>query len=258
MDRIWDHASRHNLVVIEDAAHAVGTEYKGKQIGSGRSEAVAFSFYATKNLTTGEGGMLTTHDGSLADRMKTLCLHGISRDAWERYSDKGNWYYEVTECGFKYNLSDIQSAIGIHQLRKQEEFIRVRARYASLYRELLSDLEEVEVPCEDSHGRSSWHLYLLRLRLDKVSIDREQFIQQMREKGVGTSVHFIPIPLHPLYQRYPQLSASSCPSAMALYDRLISLPLYPAMSESDVEYVAGSVRSVVQSARRELFTGATA
>lgn len=252
MDELWGIADRHNLRVVEDAAHAVGTVYRGAQVGSSGnasgyvSDCVSFSFYATKNLTTGEGGMVTTPHESLAQRMKVLCLHGISRDAWNRYAKDGSWFYEVTECGFKYNMSDIQAAIGIHQLRKQEEFIRVRTRFAEIYSEAFAAVDELEVPSGGQH-RSSWHLYMLRLRPSLLSIDRSQFIQELKARGVGTSVHFIPIPLHRAYARHAGLSADRCPRAMNLYSRLLSLPLYPAMSEEQVRYVA---RRTIEVARQ--------
>ena len=245
MDAIWDLAQRHRLYVIEDAAHAVGARIGSVPIGGGdRSDAVAFSFYATKNLTTGEGGMVTTHNAELTDRLKTLCLHGISKDAWNRYSEKGNWHYDVVEEGFKYNLSDIQSAIGIHQLRKQESFLETRARYADLYRQALADVAEVEVPLEREGTRSAWHLYVLRLNLDRLTIDRDEFIRELRHKGIATSVHFIPIPLHTFFASYPGLDKSLCPKALELYPRIVSLPLYPAMTESQIEFVADAIKEL--------------
>jgi dTDP-4-amino-4,6-dideoxygalactose transaminase len=200
MSALWALARKHRLYVIEDAAHAAGTHYRGQPVGAGNphlgdhSTACVFSFYATKNLTTGEGGMVTTHDAALAESLKILCLHGISKNAWNRYSDRGNWYYEVTASGFKYNLSDIQSAIGIHQLKKLEHFIEVRSRYAALYNQILAGIEELELPPVPPHSRHAWHLYMLRLNLDRISIDRDEFINALRERGIGTSVHFIPIP----------------------------------------------------------------
>jgi dTDP-4-amino-4,6-dideoxygalactose transaminase len=256
MDAIWKLAQRHNLRVVEDAAHAVGSHYKGLPIGGGIpsekrcSDAVAFSFYATKNLTTGEGGMVTTHQEDLLERMRILCLHGISKDAWNRYSEKGNWYYEVVECGFKYNLCDIQSAIGIHQLRRQECFIQDRERLAQLYNDLFADVDEFELPPQNPSSRHSWHLYALRLKTELLEIDRSAFIQQLRAKGVGTSVHFIPIPLHPCYAAYETLSSRHCPNAMELYPRLVSLPLYPAMTEEQVRTVASAAREIVWAAKK--------
>lgn len=251
MEALWSLARRHNLHVVDDAAHAVGTYYRGLPIGaSASSAAVAFSFYATKTITTGEGGMVTTHDESLADRLRNLCLHGISKDAWNRYTDRGNWYYEVLAPGFKYNLSDIQSAIGLHQLRKLEEFIEVRTRYARLYQHALADVPEVEVPPDTDSGRHSWHLYMIRLNLDQLEIDRDAFIRALRERNIGTSVHFIPIPLHPVFAPFASRPENQCPRALALYPRLVSLPLYPAMREDQVEYVAAAIKDIVRGARK--------
>jgi dTDP-4-amino-4,6-dideoxygalactose transaminase len=256
MNAIWSIARRHKLYVVEDCAHAAGARYQGWPIGAGNpdtgdySTAAAFSFYATKNLTTGEGGMVTTHDGALADEMKILCLHGISKDAWNRYSDKGNWYYEVLTSGFKYNLSDIQSAIGIHQLRKLDGFTETRARYAEIYKRIFSDVEEFEVPPEKPDCLHAWHLYMLRLKSEKLSITRDEFIEALREKGVGTSVHFIPIPMHPFFADFAHRPENDCPRAMALYPRLISLPLYPAMTEEQVVYAAEAAKEIARRARR--------
>lgn len=253
MDSIWRIARNFNLYVIEDAAHAVGAIYDRKLIGAATtdprtgSDAVAFSFYATKNLTTAEGGMVTTPDPDLYDRMKSLCLHGISRDAWNRYADKGNWYYEVNECGFKYNLSDLQSAIGIHQLRKQEKFIEIRQKYAAIYAGILADVEEVDLPVEARlNMRHAWHLYSIRLNLDKLKIDRAAFIRLLRDRRIGASVHFIPIQLHPFFQAYAALPENQCPVALELYPRLVTLPLYPEMTEAEVEYVGHTVCSLLQ------------
>ncbi len=256
MSAIWSLARRHRLLVIEDCAHAVGAHYRGWPIGAGNpesgdySDAAAFSFYATKNLTTGEGGMVTTHREDLAERMKVLCLHGISKDAWNRYSDKGNWYYEVLAPGFKYNLSDLQSAIGIHQLRKLEAFTETRARYAGLYHRLLADVDEVELAPDKADCRHAWHLYMLRLHLEKLDINRAEFISLLRERGVGTSVHFIPIPLHPFFAPFLQDGQNHTPAALQLYPRLVSLPLFPAMTEEDVVYVADAVKEVIRETRK--------
>jgi dTDP-4-amino-4,6-dideoxygalactose transaminase len=255
MDAIWRIAQEKNLYVIEDAAHAVGSHYKGYPIGAGgpesgqRSDAVCFSFYATKNLATGEGGMVVTHDEKLYDRMKLLCLHGISKDAWNRYSEKGNWFYDVAACGFKYNLSDIQSAIGIHQLRKLEKFTARRAEIAHRYNEAFAGMPELEIPQDDSSSRHAWHLYAVRLNLERLNMDRDEFIRQLRVKNIGTSVHFIPIPLHSYFAPFAGLPRNQCPNAMKLYPRLISLPLYPAMTDVQVEGVIRAVREVGASAR---------
>jgi dTDP-4-amino-4,6-dideoxygalactose transaminase len=256
MRPIWELASESDLYVVEDAAHATGTHYNGWPIGAGdpgsgwSSDAVAFSFYATKNLTTGEGGMVTCHRSDLLERMRVLCLHGISKDAWNRYTEKGKWYYEVVECGFKYNLSDIQSAIGIEQLRKQERFLELRAAHARFYNRQFSNVDELEVPQESPYGRHAWHLYSLRLNLQKLSITRSEFIENLRQRGVGASVHFIPIPLHPAFAGRPELAADRCPRAMALYERLVSLPLYPDLSEQEREAVVAAVTAIIRDARK--------
>jgi dTDP-4-amino-4,6-dideoxygalactose transaminase len=256
MDSIWSIAREHGLFVVEDAAHATGAYYGSWPIGAGDpasglfSDAAAFSFYATKNLATGEGGMVTCHRATLLERMRILCLHGISKDAWNRYTEKGNWYYEVAECGFKYNLSDIQSAIGIEQLRKQEALLRMRAAHARFYNESFEEIEELETPRDSSLGRHAWHLYPLRLNLDRLTITRAEFIDRLRQRGIGASVHFIPIPLHPAYSGRAELAANHVPRAMALYERLVSLPLYPDLSRGDLAYIAASVKSIVHRASR--------
>jgi len=261
MDRIWALAQQHRLYVVEDAAHAVGAWYKGMPIGgrdarTGRaSDAVVFSFYATKNLTTGEGGMVTTHNPALLERMRVLCLHGIGKDAWNRYSETGNWYYEVTEHGFKYNLSDIQSAIGIHQLRKQEEFRRRRAEIAAQYTRVFAETPELETPPDSADSRHAWHLYSLRLNLASIDIDRARFVQELKAKGVGTSVHFIPIPLHPAFHSLGRQPQNHCPRALELYDRILSLPLYPSLTPDLVRYVCEAVKEILRSHKKVLCSG---
>jgi len=264
MDAIWALAKQHGLHVIEDSAHAAGSYYRGSPIGAGDpangnySDASVFSFYATKNLTTGEGGMVTTHDEELAESLRILCLHGISKNAWNRYSDRGNWYYEVLKPGFKYNLTDIQSSIGIHQLRKLEGFIEVRTQLAQTYNRAFANLEELELPFDRDDCRHAWHLYMLRLNLDKLEINRDEFIEQLKNKGIGTSVHFIPVPLHPFFAAYADRPHNQCPKALELYPRLISLPLYPGMTESQITYVAESVAEIAQRGRKAKIRAACA
>jgi dTDP-4-amino-4,6-dideoxygalactose transaminase len=255
MAGIWAIAQRHGLLVVEDAAHAVGSHFQGAPIGAGasaeaRSDAVAYSFYATKNLTTGEGGMVTSHEPGLDRRMRVLCLHGISKDAWGRYAERGNWYYDVSACGFKYNLSDIQSAIGIHQLRKQERFIDIRTRHAALYDEEFANVPEVERPPNSKSCRHSWHLYALRLNLDTLTISRAQFIDELKKRNISTSVHFIPIPLLKFFAEHARLPHNHCPVALELYPRLVSLPLYPRMNLRQILYVTESVKEIVQAAKK--------
>jgi dTDP-4-amino-4,6-dideoxygalactose transaminase len=255
MHALWTLARTHDLRIVEDAAHAAGTWHRGRPVGSAScatnlsSDAVAYSFYATKNLTTGEGGMVTTHDPDLLERMRILCLHGIDKDAWNRYSDRGKWFYDVAASGFKYNLSDIQSAIGIHQLRKQEKFIKERRRIAERYnRELCID--ELEIPPDNATDRHCWHLYMLRLQLDRLTITRGEFIRQLRERGVCASVHFIPIPLHRFFAAWASRPENQCPRALQLYERLVSLPLYPGISDEQIQFVIDSVKDVAFRNRR--------
>jgi dTDP-4-amino-4,6-dideoxygalactose transaminase len=256
MSAIWRLAREHNLRVIEDAAHAVGAYYENQPIGAeppgSGSDAVAFSFYATKNLTTGEGGMLTTHRPELAETARRLSLHGTSHDAWDRYTEHGDWYYEVLAHGFKYNLSDIQAAIGIHQLRKLEQFIERRTALAAIYNRAFAPLEEVDLPPHSPGSRHAWHLYVLRLNLPQLTIGRDEFVRELRKRGVGASVHFIPIPLHPFFATLP-LAQHACPRALQLYQRIVSLPLYPALTEDQVHYVAQSVCEILETSRRTRF-----
>jgi dTDP-4-amino-4,6-dideoxygalactose transaminase len=248
MDAIWSLARKHELFVIEDAAHAAGTHYRGHHVGADcfASDATAFSFYATKNITTGEGGMIVSKHEDLALRIRILTLHGISKDAWNRYHEEGSWYYEVLENGFKYNLTDIQSAIGIHQLRKLERYVQERTRFSEIYSKELCDLPELELPLPTKDGRHSWHLYVVRLNLGLLNINRGQFIEELKKSKIGASVHFIPIPLHPFFKEWAHLRQNQCPVALHMYPRLISLPLYPSMSEEEVHRVTTAVREVVE------------
>jgi dTDP-4-amino-4,6-dideoxygalactose transaminase len=249
MSAVWELARKHDLHVIEDAAHAAGASCEGIPTGGGPSDATAFSFYATKNMTTGEGGMVVTPSAGLDAQMRILALHGISRDAWSRYEENGSWYYEVVERGFKYNMSDIQAAIGRAQLRKLERMNARRAEVAARYSEAFADLEEVELAPDRAGCRHAWHLYILRLNLDMLRIDRAGFIEEMRARGIGCSVHFIPIPLHRYYQRVLPMR-DPCERALREYPRLVSLPLYSKMTEEDTQRVIEAVRGIVESNRK--------
>jgi dTDP-4-amino-4,6-dideoxygalactose transaminase len=251
MDAIWALAKKHNLRVIEDAAHATETQYHGHRLGSAeasQSDAVAFSFYATKNMTTGEGGMVVTNDAELDQKMRSLCLHGINRDAWNRYKENGKWFYQVMFEGFKYNMSDIQAALGIHQLRKLEGFATRRRELVELYKRELAEVSEVELPMDSSDGQHAWHLFVLRLNLDKLAIDRAEFMDGLNQLGVGASVHFIPIPMHPYFEQWAHLPENQVPRALALYERILSLPLYPALTDEQVKDVCARVKQVIAKA----------
>lgn len=245
MDPLLELAARHKLVVVEDAAHSLPTRYKGRMVGS-IGDLSVFSFYAGKNLTTGEGGMVTTESDEYAERLRTRRLHGISRDAWKRYTAEGSWYYEINYPGYKYNMTDINAALGLQQLQKLPMFHAVRSYYANLYQLGLSDLPEVSLPTAESSIQHAWHLYVMQLNLERLTIDRDAFVEQLREQNIGTSVHFIPIHLHPFYRDLFGYRPEDFPHALRSYKRAISLPLYPRMSEADVWDVIRAVRSIVE------------
>ncbi len=240
LDEILAIAHAHGLPVIEDAAHAFPAKYRGRTIGT-ISDMTAFSFYATKTLSTGEGGMLTTTNPEYAERVAMMALHGISRDAWKRYSAEGSWYYEVLQAGFKYNMTDIAASIGLHQLARCEDLLARRRTIAMRYTEAFSQLPELETPTSPTHIEHAWHLYMLRLRVECLSIGRNEFIQELTNSNIGTSVHFIPLHLHPFYRKTFQLQPSDFPSAENEYQREISLPIYPGMTDEDVEDVIVAV-----------------
>jgi dTDP-4-amino-4,6-dideoxygalactose transaminase len=249
MDELMDIAHRHNLLVIEDAAHAVGAKYRGRPIGA-IGDATAFSFYVIKNLTTGEGGMVTTNNPELAEKVRILRLHGMSHDAWKRYDARGSWYYEVQMLGFKYNMSDIQAALGLHQLARLESFTERRAQIVAEYGRRFAALPELTLPQARPEVRHAWHLYPIRVDGERLTIGRDQFIEEMKERGIGTSVHFIPIHYHPYYQQTLGLKPGDFPNTDKLFAGLLSLPLFPRMSDADVERVANAVEEIVVSHRR--------
>jgi dTDP-4-amino-4,6-dideoxygalactose transaminase len=246
MNEIMALAQRYQLPVVEDAAHAFPCQYDGRMIGA-ISDVTVFSFYVTKTLATGEGGMLTTDRPEVAERARAMRLHGISRDVFDRYtSDKPKWFYEVVAPGFKYNLSDIASAIGLEQLKKTEQMLARRTWIAGVYQEALADLPLALPPQSVANGAShSWHLFVLRLDADRLTIDRNRFIELMAERGVGTSVHFIPLHLQPYWRDRYGFAPDDFPAALAAYAGAVSLPIYPAMSDDDVEYVAATARTLL-------------
>jgi dTDP-4-amino-4,6-dideoxygalactose transaminase len=248
LEEILAIGERHGVPVIEDAAHAVGAAYRGRKIGT-HSLMVAFSFYATKNMTTGEGGMLVTNDDGLAERIRLLSLHGMNRDAWKRYTEAGSWFYEVSEPGFKNNMTDIQAALGIHQLRRLDGFIERRQAIARSYRAAFADLPELRLPVENADRSHIYHLYAVQILPGNSSLDRDSFIAGLKSQKIGTSVHFVPLHRHPYYRDTHGCRSGAYPVAERLYRGLVSLPLYPAMSDQDVEDVIGAVRETVLAAR---------
>ena len=243
-------AEEQRIAVVEDAAHAAGTTFHGQRIGT-HGRATAFSFYATKNMTTGEGGMITTNDDALAVRLRRLALHGMSRDAWKRYLSTGSWYYEVLEPGYKSNMSDLQAAIGIHQLQRLDGFITRRREIACRYREAFGDLPEIQLPRDDPDRPHTYHVFPVRLAAGSLRIGRDEFMERLREYRIGASVHFIPVHRHPHYRDQLGYSPGEFPNAEQFYSGLLSLPLYPKMSARDVEDVIEAVRDILIAARQE-------
>lgn len=247
MDAILAIAQRHQLKVVEDAAHALPTTWKGQKIGTLASDVTVFSFYANKTMTTGEGGMLVTRDPDIAKRCRIMRLHGISRDAFDRYVSKTPaWFYEVVAPGYKYNMSDIAASMGIHQLKKLNKFQEKRENYAKEYNNKLAGLPII-LPCfapdEDMHA---WHLYPIRLKAD-CGISRDDFIIKMSDLGIGCSVHFIPLHLQPYWKKSCNLDADKFPVAQQLFEYEVSLPLYTKMTQDDVLRVISAVREVLKS-----------
>jgi dTDP-4-amino-4,6-dideoxygalactose transaminase len=249
MDSILEIARRHKLYVIEDAAHALPSNYRGQRVGT-IGDITCFSFYATKTITTGEGGMATTQNPEWAARMRMMSLHGISHDAWKRYTKEGSWYYEVLYPGFKYNLTDIAAAIGVEQLKKCDRFWQGRERIAHIYQKALADLQEIQLPTSREDARHAWHLFVIQLNLERLKITRNEFIEALREQAIGTSVHFIPLHLHPYYRDRFGYKPEDFPNASAVFDRIVSLPIYPSMTESDVEKVIEAVTNITKANRR--------
>jgi dTDP-4-amino-4,6-dideoxygalactose transaminase len=247
LDALRALAGTHGCAMVEDAAHALPACYKGRPIGS-EGNPVAFSFYATKNLTTGEGGMLTADPEFLA-RARVISLHGMSRDAWKRYDEGGSWFYEVLLPGFKYNMTDIQAALGLWQLRKLERFQQRRREVASQYDRAFTDQPALELPVTRPDVEHAWHLYVLRLRAGALTIGRDRFIQELTQRNIGTSVHFIPIHIHPYYRDKYGFTPHSFPVAHGNYQRMLSLPLNPGLTDGDVGDVIEAVLDVVRSYR---------
>jgi perosamine synthetase len=244
MDDILRIARARGLRVIEDAAHALPAFYRDRMIGT-VGDITCFSFYVTKTIATGEGGMATTGNPEWAERMRMMSLHGISKDAWKRYTSEGSWYYEVLYPGYKYNMTDIAAAIGIEQLKKCGSFRKARQDIANAYDEGLRDLDGIELPARRPDRQHAWHLYVIKVDPGRLRIDRNGFIEALKEKGIGTSVHFIPLHLHPFYRDTFGYGPRDFPNASAVFERIVSLPIYPKMTGCDVERVIGTVRAIV-------------
>lgn len=245
MDKINAIAEKYGLFVLEDCAHALSTEYKGKKIGS-MGNACAYSFYVTKNISTAEGGMLTTDDEELYEKASVLSLHGMSKNAWSRYGTKGDWKYEVCDPGFKYNLTDIAAALGIAQMNKLDEMQDIRTEYAEIYNKAFDKIDGITYLKDNGLGKNSAHLYVIQIDKNKFDIDRDTFIELLKEYNIGTSVHFIPICMHPYYINNFGYKKGDFPETEKMFEGIISLPLYPSMTREDVMYVIEAVREIAR------------
>ncbi|MBI5949589.1 MAG: DegT/DnrJ/EryC1/StrS family aminotransferase [Chloroflexi bacterium] len=243
MDAIMEIARRHNLKVLEDAAHAVGSLYRGRPIGT-IGDATAFSFYANKNMTTGEGGALATDDEALSDRVRMLTLHGMTRDAWNRYDAGGSWRYDIQEFGFKDNLTDLAAALGRGQLRRLDAMNEARTRAAQRYFANLADEEHLVLPRFSEENRQAWHLFVVRVK-DSSPVPRDDVIRQLAERGIQTSVHFIPLHYFTAYQRLGHWQKGDFPVAEKVFEGAISLPMYQDLSDTDVDDVCAALREIL-------------
>ena len=243
-------ADEFDLWVMEDAAHAIPSGWRKDQdsdftyCGENTADISCYSFYANKTITTGEGGMAVTNDERLAERIRLMSLHGLSRDAWKRYESGGSWDYKIVAPGYKYNITDIASSIGIHQLARAEEMRQAREDIAMLYMERLGGIEEIVLPVDDVNRLHSWHLFAIQLDTSKLSIDRNKFIEELNENGVGTSVHWRPLHLHPLYSSRYGWRPKDLPNASQMWQRLISLPIFPSMRPVEIAHVSDTVKAL--------------
>ncbi len=249
MDAIAEIAAIHNLVVVEDAAHALPARWRGKMVGT-IGDLTCFSFYATKTITTGEGGMVTTANPDWAERMRIMSLHGISKDAWKRYTAEGSWRYEIIAPGYKYNMTDMAAALGISQLGRCEYFLRARLRCKRLYDEGFAAEPAVQTPAASADIEHAWHLYVIRIEPGQLRINRDQMIDLLKQRNIGVAVHFIPLHLHPFYRDTYGYAPADFPNASAAFERIISLPIYPRLTGEDIADVVTAVTDLTHEYRR--------
>ncbi len=249
MDEIQELANHHNLKVLEDAAHSLPAFYKGKKVGT-ISDVTCFSFYATKTLSTGEGGMICTNNEEISERCAIMRLHGINRDAWKRYSESGSWYYEVVAPGYKYNFTDLQASLGLPQLKKVDAMWESRKRISKMYTDALKDIDTIQLHTIKPDRESSWHLFPIRLNLDMLNKNRAQIIDELRQKNIGVGVHFMPVHQHLFYSQTFNLSDESFPVASSVFPRLLSLPIYPGMNDENVNRVINALTDILQKAKK--------
>ena len=251
MDEIMRIAKKHKLKVGEDAAHAVGAEYKGRKIGS-IGDITCFSFYATKNLTTAEGGMVTTNKKVLTDKIRIMSMYGISdaRQIWKRYSPSGSWHYDIRYLGFKYNMTDIQASLGIYQLKKLDRFIKIRESYARIYDAAFKDCQELIIPSFLKGLRHARHLYPILLKTELLKIGRLEFVEKLRRRNIGASVLFQPLHLHTFYKTMFQYKRNDFPNAEFVYKRIICIPISPKITKDKIYYIAEQIKAIIKKYRR--------
>lgn len=245
IDQILKLAKKHHIKIIWDAAHSLPTEYNGKLVGS-FPDITCFSFYATKTMTTGEGGMAVTDNENYAKKIRLLSLHGMDKHAWNRYSKGGSWFYDVVAPGFKYNLTDIAASLGIWQLKKCKSLYLKRKKIAEKYNKAFQKIEEISLLEQKTYGMNAWHLYVIKLNLDKLQITRDKFIEELTNRNIGSSVHFIPLHLHSYWKETYELKSEYFPNATREYNRIISLPIYPDMTKEDVNDIIFAVTDTVK------------
>ena len=249
MDTIISLAQKHNLTVIEDAAHALESKYHGNKIGA-IGNFTAFSFYATKNITTGEGGMLTTNDDHYADKLRILSLHGISKNAWKRYGKEGFQHWELLMPGYKYNMFDVQASLGIHQIKKVESFLSRRMQIVKKYNDAFEKTEEIQLLKPESNIKHAHHLYVIVIKTENLKVSRDKVLNEIQKRGIGVAVHFRSLHLQPFFKQHFNYKKGMFPQAEYLSDRVISLPLYPKMTDEDVSRVIETVLGVLHSFRQ--------
>ena len=245
MTPIQELADQYKLVIIEDAAHALESEYKGQKIGN-TGNATAFSFYANKNITTGEGGMLVTNDDELAETVRVMRLQGISRDAWKRFGKSGFAHWEQTLAGHKCNMTDLNASLGLHQIKKIEQFTELRKKYVSMYDQAFAGVSELETLAVRDYAISAYHIYIIALHLECLTIDRDGFLDAIQSEGIGVAVHYVALHLQPYFVKNFNTKPQDFPVASSYSERVISLPLYPKMSSADVERVIKTVKDLVK------------
>lgn len=249
IDEINAIAKKYNLIVIEDGAHSLGAEYKGKKTGS-LVDMTTFSFHPVKHITTGEGGVITTNNKELYEKLKLFRTHGITRDKEILYNkNEGSWYYEQLELGYNYRITDIQCALGISQLNKIDKFLRRRREIAEKYNEYLKDIDGIVLPYQEEYIKSSWHLYVIQLELEKFKVGRREIFEALQAENIGVNVHYIPVYYHPYYQKLGY-KKGLCPNAEKLYERIITIPLYPKMTDKDVKDVVEALDRVLKYYKR--------